>query len=362
MFTAVSNGAGAAAKKETPLQKANAALKKYEGATILPKPGPKFNASSAANDGPVVVASYLSENPAIGEANGGFVAAMTHEGITPNVLDGLGSPTQDNTNIALGVSEGAAAILAQGSDPSSFQSTLSTANQAKIPVIEGMDTDPATTKLYSGITANAGPPWALVGDLMADYVVSSNNGKGHINVFYLDTPDVTGSLQELAAFKRTLKSLSPSAKIEEAGCTAASWATCVEPATLSALQANPGVNYVVPSFDPMIPYSDAAITQLNAKVRVVTSGGTEPFMADLQKGTGVNCEVGIDYPALGLLEADQALRAIVGAKQVKAYEAPIKVFTKANIAGLNLTASTAPASYYVANPATLNNAFYASWK
>jgi ribose transport system substrate-binding protein len=357
-------GPATATSSKNPLAVPRANLAKYMGATVLTKPGPAFNAAKAAAQGDTAyIAAYLAANPAIGEADGGYMTAMESMGITPTLCDGGGSSVGDNTCFTQAFSASASVILAQGSSPTTYTSILSTAKQSGTPVIEGMDTDPTGAKLFPGVTANAGPPWKLVGRLMADYILKDANKKP-IHVLLENIPDVDGALQEQAAFRAEMHKYAPKATLTTFGVTVANWATGVGPATASALLANPSINYVVPEFDPMVIFASAAMQQAGTptSVKIVTSGGSYLEMSQLTAGTNyIAAEVGIDYPALGMLEADQTLRAMVGATQVPDYTPPVKVFDKSNIARVAVTAARAASGAFYANITTYAAMFTKAW-
>lgn len=336
-------------------------LATYSGNVTMTTPGPAFAASKAKGK-TVMLAVYTAANPALNEADTAFKAAMQHVGVTVDLCDGKGTPTGDNACFQQGISQHVAAIEAQGSSPKTYASIISAANSANIPILEGADSDPRTTPLTSGLAANAGPPWKLVGKLMADWILKDSGGKG-AHILYESIPDVDGAIQEQAAFAATIKANCSTCTVTTKGITVADWASQVAPATSSALQADPSINYVVPGFDPMINFAGPAVKQLGkaSQEKFVTSGGSFEEMSQMAKSTLIYADVGIDYPALGYLQADQVLRAIVGAPQEKGLAPPVKVFTRTNVGSVNLSQTAAKSGSFYTTTTALQSTFYKAW-
>lgn len=351
---------GSARVSATSVNQAKAELAQYSGSVALTAPGPSFDAAKAKGK-TVMLAAYDASNPALAEADGTFTSALKQAGVKVVLCNGNSTPTGDNTCMSEAFAQRMAAIEAQGSKPSTYSAQIGRAESLHVPVFEGADADPTGTPLYQGLTANAGPPWRLVGQLMADWIVANSGGDAHI--LYLTIPDVDGAIQEESQFKSTLDQLCSSCTMEVRGIVVADWATDVGPATSSALLADRSINYVVPGFDPMIDFAGPTIQQVNMQnsVKIVTSGSTFTQMQELSRDQLIYADVGIDYPALGMLEADQVLRAITDSPQETALAPPVKVFTRENIGSVTVSEAAAEAGAFFTSPASYDGTFFKAW-
>jgi ribose transport system substrate-binding protein len=354
---AASSSAGVSAAA---VNQAKAELQQYSGSVALTGPGPSFDAAKAKGK-TVMLAAYDASNPALAEADGTFLSAMTKAGVKVILCNGNSTPTGDNACMSEAFAQKMAAIEAQGSKPSTYSAQIGRAESLHIPVFEGADADPTSTPLYQGLAANAGPPWRLVGKLMAEWIVANSGGDAHI--LYLTIPDVDGALQEESQFKSTLGQLCPSCTMEVKGVVVADWASDVAPATSAALLADRSINFVVPGFDPMVDFAGPAIQQLGRQnsVKIVTSGSTFTQMQQLSRDQLIYADVGIDYPALGMLEADQVLRAITASTQEKALAPPVKVFTRTNIGSVTVSEADATSGAFFTSPAAYEATFFKAW-
>lgn len=361
LLLAACGSASGGASRETgashqSLARAKAELAKYSGAASLPDPGPAFAASKAAGK-TVMLASYDPTNPALAAADDAFMEVMRRFGVKVDFCNGNASPTGFNACFQQAISLKMAAIEAQGGSVPTYTTYIKKADAAHIPIFEGADYDPSATALQPGLAGNAGQPWKLIGKLMADWVLVDSKANAH--VLYETIPDVDGAEQEEAAFAATLHQECSVCTVTVKGITVADWASDVAPATSSVLLANPKINYVVPGFDPMIAFAGPAVEQAGRQnsVKLLGSGSSFPEMKQLADHQLVYCDVGVDYPALGYEQADQVLRAITSAPQVKEFVSPIKVFTRQNIGSVTVTQSAAAQGAFFSTPSALRADF-----
>lgn len=347
---------------------ASAELAKYTDTAAPKPPGPAFDASKASGK-LVWLVEQKHSNPAIAIVAESITKALKHEHVQVLSCDAQGASVKMGACIKQGLAQHAAAIIADGGSPTAFSSGLSAANAAHVPVISALDVPLLTSMdasgvkpLLKGITADAAPPDLLAGQLAADFIVKDSNANAH--VLFIGSPGIVGGEYEQKTFIAAMKNLCPQCTVYTKEVSIPNWSSDLGPVVTSQLATHPDINYVVPVFDPMANYTDPAILQAGkAKtVKVVTVNGSLQQMNDLAKGQIIASDIGENLPQLGFLAADQTLRAIVGAPQVKAVSAVVRVFTRSNVSSVKLTPTDyKTGAWYFGSPTALENMFYKLW-
>ena len=116
----------------------------------------------------------------------------------------------------------------------------------------------------------------------------------------------------------------------------ADWAAKIGLETQAALNANPGMKYVIPIYDSMSFYAVPAITAAGkaSTVKISTYNGTPGVMKFLADGNVVGMEAGENLDWLASAFMDQAMRMLTGAPLIKngIANTPLRVFDASNIA------------------------------
>ncbi len=353
------------------VSQASAELAKYSSAGAVTAPGPAFDASKA-NGKLVWLVEQSSANPAVSIVAKNIETALTHENVKVLTCDAKGVSVNMGSCIQQGLSQHAAAIIADGGDPQSFTSGVQAANAAHVPVISALDVPVPNSSDASGIdphltglAANAGPPDPLSGTLAADFIVKDSNGNAH--VLFIGSPGILGGQYEESNFESTLKQLCPKCTVDTQAVQITNWASDLGPTVSAQLSLHPDINYVVPVFDPMAAYTDPAIVQAGkaSSVKVVTVNGSLQQMTNLSQGQVVVCDVGQDLPQMGFLAADETLRYLSGvptSSLVKEAQPNVRVFTSANIGSITLnSAEFDTGAWYTGSTTALSSVFYKLW-
>lgn len=366
-----SAGSSSAGSSGGGVSQASAELAKYSSAGAVTAPGPAFDASKASGK-LVWLVEQSSANPAVSIVAKNIETALTHENVKVLTCDAKGVSVNMGSCIQQGLSQHAAAIIADGGDPQSFTSGVQAAKQAHVPLISALDVPVPNSSDASGIdphlaglAANAGPPDPLSGALAADFIVKDSNGNAH--VLFIGSPGILGGQYEESNFESTLKQLCPKCTVDTQAVQITNWASDLGPTVSAQLSLHPDINYVVPVFDPMAAYTDPAIIQAGkaSSVKVVTVNGSLQQMTNLSQGQVVVCDVGQDLPEMGFLAADETLRYLSGvptSSLVKEAQPSVRVFTSANIGSVTLnSAEFDSGAWYTGSTTALSGVFYKLW-
>ncbi|MFC5993605.1 sugar ABC transporter substrate-binding protein [Pseudonocardia hispaniensis] len=313
-------------------------LAKYRDAAPPDYAGEPFDASPAKGKQVWWVTMY-SGNPFLAAVGANFKAALEHAGVEVTTCDGKSNPVDYNNCISQAVAQGADAIQVDGPEAATYANALAEANAAGIPVLSGAAVD-ASGELHQGLAGQSSQAFVRSGELVADWIVADSGGSA--NVLFLTTPDVIGSLQEQEAFSARMTEVCPACTVTVKGVTIGNWASDLGPTTSAELTRNPTIDYVVPAFDPMTQFTNPAIQQAgkSGQVKVATINGSYQPMRELADGGLVAAEIGNDLNALGYIEADLVLRALVGAPTVQNAIAPVRIFDSNNVGELALSPET----------------------
>ncbi len=141
------------------------------------------------------------------------------------------------------------AILTSGVPVSVYQEPLRRAAAAGIPVVDWASANPPKTP---GIIFDINPVEdnEVRGELLADFVATETDGKA--KTLSLNIPDYPTLVAQESAFKARMDELCPEdCTTETLNFAATDIGTKVPSAVVSALQSDPDINYIVPSFDDL---------------------------------------------------------------------------------------------------------------
>ena len=337
------------------------AVTAHLGAPALDYPGTKFDATGARGK-TVWWITHEAQNPVLAVLGANFKAALAKAGVKVIACDGKSNPVDENNCFSQGIAQKADLIEIDGSGtPATYQNSLTKATAAGIPVIAGASVD-ASDPLYKGLAGQSSEAFKLNGKLMADWIIK--NSKANAQVLFLTVPDVDGSVEEQKAFSAELKAQCPACRATVTGVTVGNWASDLATTVNASLQRNPKINYVVPAFDPMTQFTNPAIQQAGkaATVKVVSAAGSPPPMKDLQQGGGVSvANIGGDMFGWGFIEADLALRSLVGKPTVKNAIAPFRIFDASNVKGLTIDGKSFVTGAWYGDPSKTSGFFFSLW-
>jgi ribose transport system substrate-binding protein len=268
-----------------------------------------------------------------------------------------GSLAEHQRGISQAITDGAAVIdLTGGSDPRLLGPQLAEASAAGIKVM-----DSHASGLTQGISANVdatvGAPYEICGLLQAAYTALHSEGNAHVLIITSD--EITGSPVQTKAIQDGLAKYCPNCEISVANATVAQWATTVPAAVRGAMLADPGLNYILPLYDPETPYIVPVLRQLAdpGEVHVVTYAGTPSVLDEIAKGDYVLMDVGESNEHIGLSLIDLAARLLLGEERPSVdRKIPMRIWDSSNV-----TEGGTPAAYGVGYGDKVRQGFFKLW-
>ena len=268
-----------------------------------------------------------------------------------------GSLAEHQRGISQAITDGAAVIdLTGGSDPRLLGPQLAEARAAGIKVI-----DSHASGLTQGISANVdatvGAPYEICGLLQAAYTALHSEGNAHVLIITSD--EITGSPVQTKAIQDGLAKYCPNCEVSVANATVAQWATTVPAAVRGAMLADPGLNYILPLYDPETPYIVPVLRQLAdpGDVHVVTYAGTPSVLDEIAKGDYVLMDVGESNEHIGLSLIDLAARLLLGEERPSVNrQIPMRIWDSTNVAE-----GGTPAAYGVGYGDAIEKGFFKLW-
>ena len=268
-----------------------------------------------------------------------------------------GSLAEHQRGISQAITDGAAIIdLTGGSDPRLLGPQLAEARAAGIKVM-----DSHASGLTQGISANVdatvGAPYEICGLLQAAYTALHSEGNAHVLIITSD--EITGSPVQTKAIQDGLAKYCPNCEVSVANATVAQWATTVPAAVRGAMLADPGLNYILPLYDPETPYIVPVLRQLAdpGDVHVVTYAGTPSVLDEIAKGDYVLMDVGESNEHIGLSLVDLAARLLLGEERPSVNrQIPMRIWDSTNVAE-----GGTPAAYGVGYGDKIEKGFFKLW-
>jgi ribose transport system substrate-binding protein len=278
----------------------------------------------------VFVLPYTSEIPFLNAIDESIVAVGRQYGVKVTVYPNQGQSSQWVQGMNQAIAQKASAIIL-GAPPEQLGPQLEQAKAAGIPVdvLHLYDRVMPRPRL---VTSTVFAPFTQAARLEADWVISDTNGKA--NAVIITDHAVPPSKYIVSAMQAEFKARCPSCKTSVVNVPANDWGTKMQPATQSALLADPGVNYIIPIYDSASQFVIPGIIAAgrSGKVKIATYNGTPFVLDDIRTKNTVAMDVGESQAWIGHANMDQVLRMITGHAPLPDVQTPIRVFTRANIA------------------------------
>lgn len=310
---------------------AKAEIARYGKVPSFVAPGAKFDAKKCMTGKSIFSIPVSLSIPFAKSITDSMKALAKEVGFPLTVWENQGSPTQHIQGIERAAAQKATVIdLLGGTDPRVLGPQIDAARKAQSKVV---------TSHYSGLNqtlpknldGNVPIDYDLGGKLLADWVIAKTNGKGNALVVVSRDGFSTAPLEN--GIVNEFKKNCPGCKYKVVDVAIPDWATKIQNVVQSEINANPGLNYVLPIYDSMSQFVVPAITLTGAqdRVKVATFNGT-PFVLDLIQKGQVEMDIGenLDWVAYGVLDSE--MRIACGLKPVANPRIPFYIFDKTNAA------------------------------
>lgn len=251
-----------------------------------------------------------------------------------------GNPTQWIQGMDYAANNGYDLVsLLAGADPRFFEPQVMQTQAKGVKVVTshltGLEQDAP-----AGVDAAVAIDYRKAGELMADWTIAQTGGKTNALVLVSNEALSTDSI--VSGLEEAFQTRCPDCKYEIVNVPITDWATKIQPTVAGALQADAGLNYVIPIYDSMSTFVTPAIAIAGRgeQVKVATFNGT-PFALDLIRAGDVEMDIGenLDWIAHAMLDAE--MRLLCGKETVRDSKVPLRVFTSGNIAEVGEPADAA---------------------
>jgi ribose transport system substrate-binding protein len=232
-----------------------------------------------------------------------------------------------------------AAIISDSCEASLLTTSLQKAQAAGIPVVIGDDVGPEPNEPGQGggplAFGTSGQPNTEEGAADAEYI-SAHNSNAQIG--FISTQEIAASPQVESGFKSALKADCPGCSIVDVvDVNPTVWATDLGPTVTGMLSSHPGLSYIVPVFDGMTPYIQAALTSSSQThhVGVVTTQGSPGAAISAVQSGLFTADVGTSSIWTGWQALDQAMRGILKMAPESNPILPVRVITQSSLGSAN---------------------------
>lgn len=321
------NGANVAA--------ARALINKYLAQPTFKAPAPAFDAKSAKGKKVLMISltDQVAYNVYIEQAikSALAVAGVQAKGFTDN---GSVSEWTQGMNTAVSNKDNAVALI--GIDPGQIGPQITAAQNAGVKVVDGQYTDvnspyPVPFTSMPSVSSQT----VLDGQIEGAAAIVHRNGAAHVlAVESTDSPDSTTMVDGM---RKIFAADCPACTLSVVNVPIAEWATQGQSIVQSALTSHPTTNFVIPTFDAMVPTFVAAAIKASgnaSNLEISTADGSPAVLKMMEQHDLVVTDVGVGYQWVGWMYADQLLRAMTGqpAAPQTSEIPPVRVFTSTNVA------------------------------
>lgn len=313
------------------LERAKATLQRYTEKPEFTAPGEAFDMKACAAGKKMLSMPTSSGNAFLKGIIEREINVGKDIGLDVQEWESQGQPSQWIQGFDYAVREKFDVIdLISGIDPESVAPAVRAARDAGVKVMTSHFYDPSD-KQSELADASLTIGFNEIGTILANWATVNTEGNANIMLLVLNEAPPTAPL--VKGFKDTLAANCPKCRIiDEINTAVAEWATKIQPAVQSSLQANPEINVIVPIYDSMSLFVAPALrlTGNVGKVKVATFNGT-PAVLDLIRSGEVTMDIGESLDWIAYATVDGYMRALCGAQPPAALNVPFYIFDASNI-------------------------------
>ncbi|MFF2370540.1 sugar ABC transporter substrate-binding protein [Agromyces sp. NPDC058110] len=297
------------------------------------------------------------QSPQFSIVSAQLTEALETVGISVQVCDGKGNPSDIGSCIGQGTQAGAAAIVTDAVPYGLAANALDAAQAAGIPVVISNqipdDTHPASETL--GYVPAGGSDQEIA---IAQWITKDSGGTA--NILINRTADGPSQKAYVQAGTDELDSICPDCTYTINDVSSSNFPQ-VTPSVSAALLNDPTIGYVVNDFAQFLQPTQGGVQAagMMESVKGVTGSAGIGALQALESNTYLYAATGQANAYQGWVEADLALRLMTGST-VPEYTIPVRLFTRDNIGDVTLT-EEAEASGEWFGPTTFREDFEALW-
>jgi ribose transport system substrate-binding protein len=330
--TVASTAASSAASGSGGVAAASAELAKYTGIPTFTAPGAAIDIS-ALKGKTVYSIMQSSSNPFLAATETAQKALADKLGINYVQYTTQGTPAEWIRGINQAIAVKASAILLDALDPRLVAPQVAAAKAAGIPVVSAQFYDLSQVSTASSdLAAVRADNFTEAAKLEADQAIKDTNGNADVVV--VENEEQLSTTAMLTSLKAEFAANCAACKVKYINVPSADWATKIQTEVQSAIVSDPGVNYVIPIYDPMSQFVIPAITATSKtnKIHIATFNGIPAVLALVASGPDVKMDVGENMEWLAYANLDEIFRVMLAQPAVADEKTALRVFTTDNIA------------------------------
>ncbi|QAY59835.1 hypothetical protein ET475_07405 [Microbacterium protaetiae] len=321
-----------------------------------PVPTEPIEGVDADKGGTLYYIPITQQSPEFAVDQAGVEAAAAAVGMSVQVCDGKGTPTEVSACIDHATNAKAAGIILDAVPYDIAANSIAAAQKAGIPVVIGNqladDRHPSTpTFTYTAVSGSAQQ------EALARWVIADSDGKA--NVLMNVTTDGQSQIQYAADGKKVFAD-------ECSGCTVATNEVSsanfsqVPSSTSSALLKNSDTDYLIVEFAQFLQATQSGVQNAGASGRITLAAGSASLNDIKAVASGsVGAATAQASAFVGWMYVDATLRLIAG-QSVPEYTIPIRLFTKDTMGDVQLTEAAQESGEWF-GPTTFTDEFKKLW-
>lgn len=297
------------------------------------------------------------QSPQFAVTQQALTAAVKAAGMSIQVCDGKGTPTDVSACITSAVNAKAGAIVTDAVPWEMASAAYSAAKKAGISIaITDQIADPAIPTGAKVALIKA--PGSDMQSALMKWIALDSKGKAKILIN--QSADGAATIQYVKDGNATLKSVCPGCSTVINKVTSSNF-SLIPASTSSALLKNPNVDYVVSQFEQYLQVTQSGVQQANATSRVKgVTGAAQLGGLKALKAKNFLYAAGAQASAYqGWVDADAVIRMMLG-QTVPTYTIPVRLFTRDTIDNVTLTAEAQNSGAWF-GPTTFTDDFKKLW-
>jgi ribose transport system substrate-binding protein len=307
------------------------------------EPVTEFNGPSSSPKPPtgktVYVISCSPDTEGCQRDVGGAIEAVEEIGWSAKRIDTKGTPEEFVSALEQAMNGGADGIIAASFPVETIEQPLKKAEEKGIPVVTMLAGNPVPkvgSDFKGGLFAEVDTDGKLQGKYAADWIIQQTKAEAEIGV--LNTPEFPILNTRLEGFETEFAKCSGCNSAETLDVPVNKIAAEASSSVANFLQANPNVNYFMPTYDGVALFAVQAIKQVgdDGKVPVIAFDGNKPNLALIENGEVQEASIVSPHEWDGWAATDEINRAFAGEPPAMEWQPggggiPTKLLDKTNL-------------------------------
>lgn len=298
--------------------------------------GSAFDAAGSAAGKTVYIASFNDSIPILNQWGTTIQSALELYGIAVTRLDAASNPEDFTVHIDAAIAGGADVIVLNAIPPAFIQPALEAAATAGVAVVSTNTRNPEDA-FADNVTADASYDYRIPAALMADWVAVATGGQAK-TVSWGSEGQPSSPVMH-GAIEAEFAELCPGCTVELRDAQPPTWSDGgLQQEATNVVQGDPDINYLLPIYDGMTFAVSPGVTDASSSIGITSFNATLDVMQAMQAdGTLVEMDVGCPNDWFSYGAVDATMRILAGEEALTDYGITCRVFTKANLADVDVS-------------------------